>query len=61
MCDIAVISLQGKKEVYVGLARLELGSSVHPVLAVSVLPSRGGEANARRGGDSGEDPGAHGS
>lgn len=60
MSEIAVI-LQGEEEVHMGLACLELGSSVHPVVAVSLLPSWGGEANGRGGGDSGEDPGEHGS
>ena len=54
-------SVQGKEEVHVGLACLEFGSSVHPFPAVSLLPSRGGEANARGSGNSGGDPGAHGS
>lgn len=59
--DSAFTAVQGKEEVHVGLACLELSFRIRPFLAVGVLPSRGREANVRGSGNSGRDPGAHGS
>lgn len=59
-CRSLLILSQGKEKVHVGLARVELGVCVDPVLGASLLPSRCREANAGGRGHPGRDPGAHG-